>query len=175
MWISVHKQIFYLWFSIFPSFKWLILSSIPQMLVSFEGKYLLLPQDKVFHKIYTCLSDIQQCVYVCGYQHINIYVMGIDLLSIFYKSYFYLICSANSNVRYILNCISSFFPHQRVKREELLCVKKSLSHFLSYCNFVYVGNTHASWCQTTRRKNLNLPYITFYFNIYPIISATKFM
>ena len=140
-----------------------------------EGKYLLLPQDKVFHKIYTCLSDIQQCVYVCGYQHINIYVMGIDLLSIFYKSYFYLICSANSNVRYILNCISSFFPHQRVKREELLCVKKSLSHFLSYCNFVYVGNTHASWCQTTRRKNLNLPYITFYFNIYPIISATKFV
>ena len=140
-----------------------------------EGKYFLLPQDKVFHKIYTCLSDIQQCVYVCGYQHINIYVMGIDLLSIFYKSYFYLICSANSNVRYILNCISSFFPHQRVKREELLCVKKSLSHFLSYCNFVYVGNTHASWCQTTRRKNLNLPYITFYFNIYPIISATKFM
>ena len=109
-----------------------------------EGKYFLLPQDKVFHKIYTCLSDIQQCVYVCGYQHINIYVMGIDLLSIFYKSYFYLICNANSNVRYILNCISSFFPHQRVKKEELLCVKKSLSHFLSYCNFVYVGNTHAS-------------------------------
>ena len=127
------------------------------------------------HKIYACLWYTTVVYMYYGYQHINIYVMGIDLLSIFYKSYFYLICSANSNVRYILNCISSFFPHQRVKREELLCVKKSLSHFLSYCNFVYVGNTHASWCQTTRRKNLNLPYITFYFNIYPIISATKFM
>ena len=37
-------------------------------------------------KIYTCLWYLRQCVYVYvnGYQHINIYIMGIDLLNIFY-------------------------------------------------------------------------------------------
>ena len=42
-------------------------------------------------KIYTCLWYIRHCVCVYGYPHINIYVMGIDLLNIFYQSYFYLI------------------------------------------------------------------------------------
>lgn len=91
-------------------------------------------------KIYFSQQDIylsliyNLCVFfLYGNQHINIYVMGIDLLNIFYKNYFYLIgrkhkCEIHFKLHFKPTLIKE-------SKEELSCVKKSLSHFLSYCNF----------------------------------------
>ena len=78
---------------------------------------------------------------VYGYQHINIYVMGIDLPNNFYSSTFstrtiFILSKEGTNVSNILNCIFKLSLIKESKREQLSCVKKSLSHFLPYCNFV---------------------------------------